>query len=385
MKDIFKIAELISKEKVGELTDEERMLLNDWKANGEVEQAAYFYSSDSNRIQKKHDLYKSLDKDKAWKRITEQVPDIVRPIVNLRNVLKWAALFLLPLLASTYLLNEVYRNDNQVFVKAGSSKATLQLSNGKTICLENFQGRDIKVGKRKLASNKHSNLIYQPGESVEEDLVYNTIRTPVQGEYSMVLSDGSKVYLNAQTSLVFPVEFGSGKRELILKEGEACFEVSKDAKRPFIVHLSNGSEVEVLGTVFNVMAYADEEEIQTTLLEGKVQFAYGEAKVLLAPGEQSGLNRENNKISVRDVKASEFFAWREGKFVFNREPLGSVFRKMSRWYGVEINCEDGNLLNRRISGVINRYEDIDKLIHLIEEVSPVKIDLDEKRIIISRK
>lgn len=385
MKDIFKIAELISKEKVGELIDEERMLLNDWKANGEVEQAAYFYSSDSNRIQKKHDLYKSLDKDKAWKRILEQAPDIVRPIVNLRNVLKWAALFLLPLLASTYLLNEVYRNENQVLVEVGSSKATLQLSNGKIICLEDFQGRDIKVGKTKLASNKYNNLIYQQGEAVEEDLVYNTITTPVQGEYSMVLSDGSKVYLNAQTSLVFPVEFGSGKRELILKEGEACFEVSKDAKRPFIVHLSNGSEVEVLGTVFNVMAYADEEEIQTTLLEGKVQFAYGEAKVLLGPGEQSGLNRENNKISVRDVKASEFFAWREGRFVFNREPLGSVFRKMSRWYGVEINCEDRNLLNRRISGVINRYEDIDKLIRLIEEVSPVKIDLDEKKIIVSRK
>ncbi len=386
MKEIFKIAELISKEKVGELTEEERKQLNDWKTKGEVEQASYFYSSDANRIQKKHDLYKSLDKAKAWNRITEQAPDIIqRPIVKLRNVLKWAAVLLLPLLATTYVVNEVYWSDNQVLVEAGSSKATLQLSNGKTIYLEDFQGRDIKTSKGKLASNKNNSLVYQAGQAIEDALAYNTITTPVQGEYSMVLSDGTRVHLNAQTSIEYPEEFGRGRRELTLISGEACFEVTKDADRPFIVHMSNGSEVEVLGTVFNIMAYNDEAEIQTTLVEGKVKFAFEGKNVVLAPGEQSGLDRNTAEIQVREVNASEFLAWRDGKFVFDKEPLGSVFRKMSRWYGVEVNCKDKNLLNRRISGVINRYENIDKLISLIEEVSPVGIDLVQKEMIVFEK
>lgn len=379
MKEIFKIAELISKEKVGELTEEERIHLDDWKAEGEVEQALYFYSSDANRIQKKHDLYNSLDKEKSWKRITEQAPDVVmRPIVKLRNVLKWVAVLLLPLLATTYVLNEVYWSDSQVLVEAGSSKATLQLSNGKTIYLEDFQGRDIKTSKGKLASNKNNSLVYQAGHAIEDVLAYNTITTPVQGEYSMVLSDGTRVYLNAQTSIEYPVEFGRGRRELKLISGEACFEVTKDSERPFIVHMANGSEVEVLGTVFNIMAYNNESEIQTTLVEGKVKFGFEGKDVVLAPGEQSGLDRNTDEIQVREVDASEFLAWRDGKFVFDKEPLGSVFRKISRWYGVEVNCKDQTLLNRRISGVINRYENIDKLINLIEEISPVQIDLNKR-------
>lgn len=386
MKEIFKIAELVSKEKVGELTDEEKIQLDDWKAKGEAEQAAYFYSSDANRIQKTHELYNSIDKDKAWKKITNQAPDIViRPIVKVRNVLKWAAIFLLPLLATTYVVNEVYWNDNQVLVEAGSSKASLQLSNGKTIYLEDFQGRNIKTSKGKLASNKNNSLVYQAGQAIEDVLEYNTISTPVQGEYSMVLSDGTRVNLNAQTIVKYPVEFGRAKRELTLISGEACFEVTKDVDRPFIVHMTNGSEVEVLGTVFNIMAYNDEAEIQTTLVEGEVKFAFEGKDVMLAPGEQSGLDRNTDEIQVREVDASEFLAWRDGKFVFDKEPLGSVFRKMSRWYGVEVNCEDQTLLNRRISGVINRYENIDKLISLIEEVSPVGIDLVQNEMIVFEK
>ncbi|MBN2597455.1 MAG: FecR domain-containing protein [Marinifilaceae bacterium] len=385
MKEIFKIAELISKEKVGELTDEERIQLNDWKAKGETEQAAYFYSSDSNRIQKKHDLYSKIDQDKSWRKITGQLPELAsRPVIRMRTVLKWAAMFLLPILAATYLVNEVYWNNDQVIVEAGSSKATLKLSNGKTIYLEDFQDREIKSGKEKLATNFDNYLIYQKGEAQEEKMEYNTIRTPIKGEYAMVLSDGTKVWLNAQTELVYPVKFGKGKREVKLK-GEAYFEVTKDTMRPFKVLISSGSDVEVLGTQFNVMAYEDEAEVQTTLVEGKVKFALGEQQLILDPGEQSVLNRSNNSIEVREVDTYQFSAWKDGKFVFNKEPLGSVFRKMSRWYGVDIACDDEFVLNRRISASMDKYENIDKLISLIEEVSPVKIDLDQKEIIVRTK
>lgn len=385
MKEIFHIAELISKEKIGDLTAEEKELLASWRAKGEAEQSAYFYSSDSNRIQKKHDLYSKLDQDKSWDKITKQLPEFAsKPIITMRNVLKWAAMFLLPILATTYLVNEVYWNNNQVIVEAGSPKAVLELSNGKIIYLEDFQDREIKSGREKLAENRDNNLIYQKGQAEEEQLEFNTIKTPIKGEYAMVLSDGTKVWLNAQTELEFPVKFGKGKREVKLK-GEAYFEVTKDAARPFNVMLSNGSDVEVLGTQFNVMAYEDEAEVQTTLVEGKVRFAYGEQKLVLAPGEQSVLNRDSKRIEIREVNTYQYSAWKDGKFVFNKEPLESVFRKMSRWYGVDVSCSDEQVLNRRISAVMDKYENVEKLISLIEEVSPVEINLEENIMNVARK
>ena len=385
MKEIFHIAELISKEKLGALTAEEKEYLANWKAEGEAEQEAYFYSSDSNRIQKKHDLYSKIDQGKSWNKITDQLPELVsRPVIKMRTVLKWAAMFLLPILATTYLVNEVYWVNDQVIVEAGSSKATLKLSNGKTIYLEDFQDREIKSGKEKLATNYDNYLIYQKGEAHEEKMEFNTMRTPIKGEYAMVLSDGTKVWLNAQTELVYPVKFGNDKREVKLK-GEAYFEVAKDSKRPFTVLINSGSDVEVLGTQFNVMAYEDEAEVQTTLVEGKVKFALGERQLILDPGEQSVLNRSDNSIEVREVDTYQFSAWKDGKFVFKKEPLGSVFRKMSRWYGVDITCDDELVLNRRISASMDKYENVEKLISLIEEVSPVEINLNQNEMTITRK
>lgn len=382
MKEIYDIAKLISKEKVGELTADEQQELTEWKLKNE---SRYRLASDSKQIQKKHELYNKIDQEKSWEKIINQVPELKAKVIKLRNVLKWAAVIMLPLLTTTYMLNEVYWSKDPVIVEAGSSKATLELSNGKTISLEDYQGKDIKSGKEKLASNTNNELVYQRGETADEVLKYNTIKTPVQGEYFMQLSDGTKVWLNAQTEIQFPEKFGKGKREVKLVSGEAYFAVAKDKERPFDVFLNNGSKVEVLGTEFNVMAYQDEAEIQTTLIEGSVQFSNNSEEVILKPGEQLGLNLASNDMEVRVVKTSIYTAWKDGKFVFNREPMESVLRKMSRWYGVKVICDDEAVLKRRISGVTDRYENIDHLIGLIEEISPVKLVLEDDHLIVSKK
>ncbi|WP_421919904.1 FecR family protein [Marinifilum sp.] len=382
MNKIFKIATLISKEKVGDLTAAEQQYLHEWKSKNE---RTYRLASDSKQIQKKHELYDKIDPEKSWNKITNNIPELRTKVIRLRTVMKWVALIVLPLLATTYVLNEVYWGKNQVVVEAGSPKATLELSNGEIIYLEDYQGRDIKSGKEKLASNVDNVLVYQKGDVADEVLHYNTITTPTQGEYSASLSDGTKIWLNAQTKIEFPERFGKGKREVRLISGEAYFEVTKNEERPFIVLLSNGSEVEVLGTRFNVMAYKDEAEIQTTLVEGKVRFGMMDEEVLLAPGEQSGMNTETGEVQVREVKTNIYTAWVNGKFVFNREPMESVLRKMSRWYGVKVICDDEAVLKRRISGVTDRYEDIYKFISLIEEISPIELDLEDDYLIVSRK
>jgi hypothetical protein len=382
MKDIYEVAKLISKEKVGELTVDEQQQLIQWKSKNEK---SYMLASDSKQIQKKHGLYSKIDREKSWEKITKQVPDLKPKVIELRTILKWAAVIMLPLLATTYMLNEVYWSKNPVIVEAGSSKAILELSNGKTIYLEDYQGIDIKSGKEKLASNTNNELIYQQGEAIGEALKYNTIKTPVQGEYFMKLSDGTKVWLNAQTEIQFPEKFGKNKREIKLISGEAYFAVTKNKNRPFDVYLNNGAKVEVLGTEFNVMAYQDEDEIQTTLVEGSVKFAKNNDEIILKPGEQSGLHVETGQIQVREVKTDIYTAWKNGKFVFNREPMESVLRKMSRWYGIQVICDDEAVLQRRISGVTDRYEDIDKLINLIEEISPIELELEDDHLLVSRK
>jgi hypothetical protein len=382
MKDIYEVAKLISKEKVGELTVDEQQQLIQWKSKNEK---SYMLASDSKQIQKKHGLYSKIDREKSWEKITKQIPDLKPKVIELRTVLKWAAVIMLPLLATTYMLNEVYWSKNPVIVEAGSSKAILELSNGKTIYLEDYQGIDIKSGKEKLASNTNNELIYQQGEAIGEALKYNTIKTPVQGEYFMKLSDGTKVWLNAQTEIQFPEKFGKNKREIKLISGEAYFAVTKNKNRPFDVYLNNGAKVEVLGTEFNVMAYQDEDEIQTTLVEGSVKFAKNNDEIILKPGEQSGLHVETGQIQVREVKTDIYTAWKNGKFVFNREPMESVLRKMSRWYGIQVICDDEAVLQRRISGVTDRYEDIDKLINLIEEISPIELELEDDHLLVSRK
>lgn len=385
MKDTFHISQLISKEKLGHLSEEEKVELHAWLSQQESNQKAYEQASDSKLIQKNHQLYTKLNKEHSWNKVTQQHPELkTRSIIRMRTALKWAAAILLPLLATTYLVNELDWNSNEQVVEAGKPKATLQLENGKTIYLEDYQGKVIKSGKEKLATNADNNLVYNQGEAVEELLAYNTITTPVQGEYSMVLSDGTKVWLNAQSQLEYPVKFGKGKREVKLK-GEAYFEVARDTSKTFIVHIDNGADVEVLGTEFNVMAYDDEEEVQTTLVEGKVRFAYQKDEVILSPGKQSSLSRISDKIEVREVKTYQYSAWKDGKFVFSREPLASVFRKMSRWYGVEVNCKDQELLNRRISGVMNKYENVSQLIKLIEEVSPIEIEQDKQMLTVRKK
>lgn len=382
MKEIYNIAKLISKEKVGELTADEQKELAEWKSKNE---SSYLLASDAKQIQKKHELYAKIDQEKSWEKISKQVPELKSKVIKLRTVLKWAAVIMLPLLATTYMLNEVYWAKDPVIVEAGSPKATLELSNGKTIYLEDYQGKDIKSGKEKLASNIDNELVYQQGDATEEVLKYNTIKTPIQGEYFMQLSDGTKVWLNAQTEIQFPEKFGKNKREVKLISGEAYFAVAKDQNRPFDVYLNDGSKVEVLGTEFNVMAYQDEAEIQTTLVEGSVQFSKESEEVILVPGEQVGLNLASNEMEVREVKTSIYTAWKDGKFVFNRESMESVLRKMSRWYGVKVICDDEAVLKRRISGVTDRYEDIDKLIGLIEEVSPIELELEDDHLIVSKK
>ncbi|HEY6900894.1 MAG TPA: FecR domain-containing protein, partial [Puia sp.] len=195
--------------------------------------------------------------------------------------------------------------------------------------------------------------------------------------HKLVLSDGTQVWLNAQTTLTYPVSF-TGKERVVKLTGEAYFEVAHDGTKPFKV-VSNGQEVQVLGTSFDIKAYADEPVVQTTLLTGSVKLSASNNYVLLKPGQQAVL--ENNKdFSVNEVEPSESIAWKNGYFLFKNEGIESVMRTIARWYNVDVSYE-GDVKKRRLGGTVSRYQNLDDLLKTIELTKSVKFKIEGRKVI----
>ena len=212
------------------------------------------------------------------------------------------------------------------------------------------------------------------------DSVYNTIQVPRGGEYSLTLADGTRVWLNSQSSLRFPVAFRGEERRVQLT-GEAYFEVTPGRKR-FIVETKSVA-VRVLGTAFDVNAYEDETVIRTTLVRGKVEIlAGGKEACVLQPGQQSVVERATGKTGVLQVNTSLYTQWKDGRFVFRDHTLEDIMRTLARWYDMEYEFVDPGLQQQRFYGVINRFEDVKGLLAQFEKTGKVKFEYEGNRVII---
>jgi ferric-dicitrate binding protein FerR (iron transport regulator) len=198
---------------------------------------------------------------------------------------------------------------------------------------------------------------------------YNTVATPRGGQYQLVLPDGSKVWLNAASSIRYPTVFNGTERQVDIT-GEAYFEVASlhmgngDKKMPFIVN-ANGTKVQVLGTHFNVMAYDDEGSIKTTLLEGSVKITQGAQSSLLTPGHQAQVNRASGHLSESEVNTDLAVAWKDGYFYFDRDDIKTIMRQVARWYSLDIAYE-GKVSEDLFSGKIERRLPLSGILHLLE-------------------
>jgi transmembrane sensor len=245
----------------------------------------------------------------------------------------------------------------------GTNKAILTLSDGSAIPLDSTRmGALASQGNAQIINSKGTTLLYQAGSNSAMQMVYNTLSTPGGGQYQLVLSDGTKVWLNASSSIRFPSTF-TGKERNVTITGEAYFEVAKNAAMPFTVNAKNMA-VQVLGTHFNVMAYDDENSINTTLLEGSVKVTKGAAHAMLVPGQQSRIDKEGEiKIETTDVE--EATAWKNGLFQFNGYSIETIMRQISRWYDVEVQYE-GAIPTGHFSGMVNRSNNISQVLKILE-------------------
>jgi len=264
-------------------------------------------------------------------------------------------------------------------LQPGKNKAELTLANGRHITLDDaINGNLAKDAGVQITKTKDGELVYTVIDANAASDARNIIKTPYGGQYMVILPDQSKVWLNAGSSLAYPVSFANAKTRNVDLTGEAYFEIAKDKTHPFIVKTAK-QEVKVLGTHFNINSYMDEPAILTTLLEGSVNISSAAADRILKPGEQSMLTAQGIKVAAADTE--EVMAWKNGYFRFNDEKLESIMRKIARWYDVEIEF-DGEISDEEYNGKISKFKNIAQVLEMLSETNTVHFKIDGRRILV---
>ncbi|MBR5463369.1 MAG: FecR domain-containing protein [Butyricimonas sp.] len=312
-------------------------------------------------------------------------------------VMRWsvaASVILCVALSALYLWNDSDWFFEQKFPQQAKweqsklAEVELILADGKRVPLGG-SGRQIQDhGVSGIKDDSLQGLTYVQAKALDEKVtvvLYNTLKVPTGGFYQLELSDGTRVWLNAESELRFPVQFGTGEREVYLK-GEAYFDVRKDVARRFIVHLKE-SNVTVLGTSFNIKAYGDEDYIYTTLVEGKVRFTSEKEheEVTLRPGMQSVLNLKSGKTELKEVEVEQFTAWRQGRFVFPSTTLGDLMCQLKRWYDIDVVYLSPEAKGYEFRGAINRDMDLKNVLAIVEKTSNVVFDINGRTIKVTIK
>lgn len=267
-------------------------------------------------------------------------------------------------------------------VKPGKDQAVLTLANGKRIILNtSINGEIAEQSGIRIKKTADGQLIYTLSDSgnssgIGKDVAFNTIETPKGGQYQINLPDGTRVWLNAASSLKYPVRF-EGKERKVTLQGEGYFEVAKDKNKPFKVNSGN-QELEVLGTHFNINSYADETSSKTTLLEGAVRLSpSGGQGLILSPGQQAVV--ASGRMKVDRVDLDEVMAWKNGNFVFNDEELEQIMRKISRWYDVEVSYQR-KPADLTFTGVVSRSRNISAVLNALDKTGKVHFKVEGKKV-----
>jgi ferric-dicitrate binding protein FerR (iron transport regulator) len=254
-------------------------------------------------------------------------------------------------------------------IKVGTDKATLTLADGSVVALQ--KGKNYQTN---TINSNGEQIVYKSGKQKSSEIAYNYLTIPRGGQFYVVLSDGTQVWLNSETQLKYPVAFNDGEtRKVELVYGEAFFEVSPSTKHKgakFRV-FNKSQEVEVLGTQFNIKAYNDEATILTTLVEGKVSVSYAGSTKLLKPNEQSSLNIQDKTMNIANVDVYNETSWRDGVFSFRKKPLGEIMKVLSRWYDVDVQFDNQDIKKAKFNGVLGKDQKIEDILKRIKKFKAI--------------
>lgn len=394
-----KLQQLISKYNAGKASSDERALLEEWY--DQVHGTDLGYKEAQAEVLKR-EIRAGIDRA-----LVEQPRDGEMPVSRTSWKIKtrwmqWAAVLTVTLGISVYMYQDTHREqitkNNRIKkytndIQPGSNKATLTLAGGSKIILNSLKdGSLITEGNTAISKTSDGQLVYNlsdtKGKSNTAEL--NIISTPLGGQYQVTLSDGTKVWLNSASSLKFPPTFQGNVRNVEIT-GEAYFEVAKNSKMPFLVKVGD-TQIKVLGTHFNVMAYPDEKNQETTLLEGSVIVSRHSAADkgkdvnfrILSPGQQASIEANSNVIDVLPHIDTDYItAWKDGLFLFDNTNIEKVMNQVRRWYNAEI-IYDGVKPEVKFTGVIPRSNNLSDLLGVLELAGGVNFNIKGNKVIVTR-
>ena len=378
----FYIARLIARYLSDEIGEEEQAELTRWRDESPENERLFQEICKEENIKQNMQKRQTFHAEDGWEGVQRKIQRH-RFRHRILNICKYAAIFIFPVAIATV---EIYKSGNEPQplsqveeqIVPGGKKAVLILDNGEAIDLKSTSGVELKEKDGTVIQVDSTVLNYQQAPArTSEKLAYNKVNVPRGGEYQLTLSDGSKVQLNSMSSIRFPVQFAQDCR-LVELEGEAYFEVSKTGQ-PFIVQ-TKGMKIEVLGTTFNISAYANE-EYQTTLVSGsvKVQTENGSNRIL-KPSEQACITPGSNQINVRNVDTAFYTSWIHGKINFKDQRLDDIMKTLARWYDMDVVYENEATKELRFGCYVNRYNEITPLVKLLEQTGRVTVTVEGKTI-----
>jgi transmembrane sensor len=378
-----------------ELSFEETQELDEWRALApENEQLFQDETNPANIRNMIKEMYE--DKDVIFQKIRKRYPELNEKssaTAKIRMISIAATVLITVGISIYFFLHNISKKDKVIektaiagkSITPGGNHAILTLANGSSILLESAQTGIVRDEGSSIIIKKDSGQLEysKNAKTLTNDLGYNTLRTPRGGQYILVLPDGSKVWLNAASSIKYPSSFTDNVRKVEL-EGEAYFEVAKiispstNKRLPFIVSMIGKPDIEVLGTHFNIMAYNDEPFITTTLLEGSVQIG----SVVLNPGQQARISNSEASVKVTsDVDVNAVVAWKNGKTSFKDASIQTIMRAISRWYDVDVTYK-GVIPDKRFKGGLPRNTDLSELLNVLEQ-NGIHFNVTGKNIIVT--
>ncbi len=390
VKSLLNISGLLFKKLSSTISEKEQKELSEWISHDKEHLEIILRILSESRLKSKINSHSQYDTNLAYEKFIGKIKK-TRKIRMVSHALRIAASIAILTTISVLVYNNVKTLDKYDYAKKiepGEKKALLILADNKHVNLTKEETSKIETYQT-IINNELGQIEYkekeEPGENVS--LKYNTLVISKGREYQLVLSDGTRVFLNADSKLKYPEKFLGNERRIYLESGEIHLEVAHNKSKPFMVETKDYN-VNVLGTTFNMSHYDNDQTVHTTLVEGEVEITSingaMDKKITLKPDQQLVFDKSNLSIEVKEVDTELYTAWTKGYLIFENETLDNIFKKLERWYDLDVFFAQQNTSDKTFSGRLPKFEDFNVILEMLETIDDVEFDVNEKTIVIKK-